>query len=216
MATGVIGLRAVNNWEQVVGLRLRQALAASIQIIGRTGYEACKHAIILMAQSARAITKKAPKNRVIEYDPQLGPFVRTFNKGRETGKIFKWAFNSTSASLKGTWEKARLIANTGLAKRSLMWGLAKLGKPAGSKPIPGVAYLNEILGEKKCGIILTNRLSYVQKAMPPGWELIVQEKAGNKIMRQAAMKLKRKWQSEVRRGTSTVITGLATAFKRAA
>ena len=216
MAQGIPGLVAVNDWQKVTGDRLRQALAVSMEVCGRTGAEACKHAIILMAQSARAMTKQSPKNRPIENDI-LGRFVRTYKGGKETGRIYDWMFTleDESKRLPGSWERARNIANRGLAKRSWMWGLRNLGKPAGSRPMTGVADVKTVLGRENCGYLLTNRLSYVTKAMPPGWEIAVQERAGNKIMKQAALKLERKWAGEVRRNTKAVVVTLSNAFLKA-
>ena len=101
-----------------------------------------------------------------------------------------------------------------------MWGLKGLdASKVTSKPFPGVAHTMTILNEKSCGYILQNTLSYLLKILPTGWEAAVMQKAGNKIMKQAAMKIERQWRSELarpRRAGMAVARGLASYFTRAA
>lgn len=218
MAQGIPGLVAVNDWQKVTGDRLRQALAVSMEVCGRTGAEACKHAIILMAQSARAMAKSAKKLRPVEHDAH-GDYVTIYYQSGKRSKLYKWAFRpevqSTKWGRRGTWAGARVIGRRGLAKRSWMWGLRDLGKLSGSRPISGVADVKTILSDEVCGYLLTNRLGYITKTMPAGWEAAVQERAGNKLMKQAALKLERKWAGEVRRNTRAVVGTLSNAFLRA-
>jgi hypothetical protein len=213
-----VSLKILGDWQKKIATPLRDALAISMNVVGRTGEEACKHAIILMAQSASAMTKQSPKNRKVEQDPRFkgqgGQFIRIFKKNNQETRFFRFHFPTDSE-----WMKARLIANRGLAKRSWMWGLRGLGKITTGKPIPGVAKTMAILGEKACGYILQNALSYLLKILPAGWEASVAQKAGNKIMKQAAMKLERQWKSEMRRsrrGGMAIARGLASYFTRAA
>ena len=66
---GMVSLRTVGKWDKQIGVPLDSALAVSMDIMGRSGQEACKHAIILMAQSARAITPQSPKLRKVVKNP---------------------------------------------------------------------------------------------------------------------------------------------------
>ena len=68
---GAVSIKMLGDWRKEVGVPLRDALAVSMDICGRTGEEACKHAIILMAESARALARQAPKNRKVQHDPAI-------------------------------------------------------------------------------------------------------------------------------------------------
>jgi len=197
---GAVSLKTLGAWDKKVGVPLRDALAVSMDVIGRTGEEACKHALILMAQSARAITKQAPANRKTMRD-EHGQYVENWRRGRgEPQKLYKWMFDGTEQErIPGTWENARKIGNRGLAKRSWMWGLARLKPMHTGKAIPGTSRVYSITGENVNGYIKENRLDYVTKAMPAGWEGDVERRAGNKIMAQARQRLERQWQAAIRR-----------------
>ena len=198
------GIKPVGNWKGEIKMLLRDALQTSIDVCGRTGAEACKHAIILMAQSASRMTPKAKKNRQVLKDMRLhgAEYVEKYKKRGEIQRLYKFQF-SDMANVKnripGTWKNAKLIGNRGLASRSWMWGLGKLGKPPPSKPMRGVTWLSTVLGKKVSGYILTNSLSYILKIMPAGWQASVAAKAGNRIMVQAKMKLERNWKREIER-----------------
>jgi len=212
-----VSLKTLGDWQKKIAVPLHDVLAVSMDVCGRNSAEACKHAIILMAQSASAMTKQSPKNRKVEQDPRFrghgGDFVRVFKKNKQEVKLWRFSFAD-----KAEWADAKLIKNRGLAKKSWMWGLKGLdaGKVT-SKPIPGVAHTMTILNEKSCGYILQNALLYLLKILPAGWESVVMQKAGNKIMKQAAMKIERQWRSELarpRRAGMTVARGLASYFTR--
>lgn len=216
-----MSFKILGDWKKEIGVPLRDALAVSMDIIGRTGAEACKHAIILMAQSARALTPQSKSKRKVERDAANhgAEYVNVWHKGSES-RFYKWNF-LRGGDAKGTWEQAQQIANRGLAKRSWMWGLRGLNAAAAmnSKPMKDIATLQTILGEKSCGYVLTDRLSYLMKILPPGWSESVARTAGNKIMAQARNKLERLWKSEMRqarRGGVAIGAGLSRYFLRAA
>lgn len=221
MASGV-KMWMVNDWKKTIGDHLRNALNISIEVCGRTGVEACKHAIILMAQSARAMAFKSKKLRPIERDAMFGPYVRTWKQGDSSPHfVFKWQFDPKTNEkyrLEGTWDKAKRIKNSGLAKRSWMWGLKDINAPVSQdgKSIPGVASTRVLLSEKVCGFILTNKLSYIHKAMPAGWLSMVHELAANKIMKQAKMKLQNNFARAVNGMERADQVTLAQAFVGAA
>lgn len=212
------GIKPLNDWQNECKDGLQKALQASVEIMGRNGAEACKHAIILMAQSAAALTKQSPKNRKPEQDPRIkgrgGQFVRVFKKTGEESKLYRLSLENDAE-----WQKAKLIANRGLAKRSWMWGLSRLdSSKVTSRPIPGVGRMININTSKLIGYILQNALSYIVKILPAGWEFTVAEKASNKIMKQAKMKIEREYLREmrnVRRGGYAMGQGIQRFFVRA-
>ena len=208
--------KTIGNWQNGLAVPLRDALAVSMDVIGRTGEEACKHAMILMAQSARALTKKAPKNRPVLRDSHLGPYVEVYHKGkRGASKSYRW-----NVEHKGeiTWEQAKRIKNAGLAKRSWMWGLNRLGQDAGSREIPGASAFYVVNQPNLHGYVKENRLGYLSKpkVMEAGWESTVLMRAGNKIMAQARDKLERVWKRHVARGERSTGRTVASFFTRRA
>ena len=189
----------VGNWRAKMDTRLTQALAVTMEVSGRSLAEACKRAIILMAQSARALTRQSKKKRRVKRKKGL-EYVETYKKDGAISRLFKFKFDERSDEVRGTWEQAKIIAGRGLAKRSWMWGLKGLRnvKTTG-RSIPGVGYLRKILTAQVGGFILTNRLGYLARILPAGWKQIVEQKATNKIMKQAESKLKRDWARAVQR-----------------
>jgi hypothetical protein len=200
-----VTLKITDNWEMKVNSALDAALATSINVVGRTGYEACRHAMILMMQSARALAKQAPKNRKTMRD-EKGQYVEFYaSTKKQTGsyrageftKFYKWAFDD--GSIPGTWEDIRRIGNRGLAKRSWMWGANKLRGKSGSKEMSGASDLYTVARNNVGGFVKVNRLNYILKTMPAGWAQTVESRAANKIMAQARIKLERDWQRQVTR-----------------
>ena len=214
-------LQTVGDWKKEIGVPLRDALAVSMNIMGRTGEEACRHSMILMAQSARAATKQSKVKRPVlkETDQGLGEYVETYNQGNGTpSRVFKFRFSPTIAAedrLPGTWQQAKRIANRGMAKRAWMWGLNKIGASNTGKPYPGTSRFYSILGEKVCGYIKENRLSYIahRNAMDAGWEAAVERTAGNKIMAQARAKIEGQWRSAMRRKDKAQVRAVQSFFR---
>ena len=98
-------------------------------------------------------------------------------------------------------DKRRKIGRRGLAKSSWMWGLNRLGmtgtRGVKQKPIAGVTDISVIKSANLNGYMLQNRIKYLHKILPGGWESTVERKATNKIMAQARNKLERKWRQEM-------------------
>lgn len=203
--------------------RLQYALAMSVEIMGRTGEEACRHAMILMAQSARALTMKSKATRPVLRDGASGGsgrgdrlkgarFVEVFEQGKKQPSrvyeyFYKFGFKGRP-KFSGSFDDAKKIKNQGLAKRSWMWGLRAINGPAPERsPIRGTYSLHTISSEKTCGYIKENKLSYITEAMPASWESDVAMAATNKIMKQAQMKIERKWVGAVKKeGRASVRT----------
>jgi hypothetical protein len=197
-------LKIVGDWQGKIGVPLADALAVSMEICGRVGEEACKHAIILMAQSAKNLAKKAPARREVKRDERLfgSEYVETWQQGKaEPSRLYRFRFSDQANArdrLEGTWENAKRIKGHGLAGRSWMFGLGKWGH-GGANAMPGVSKVFAINRGKAHGYILHNLLSYVThpNAMPSGWESTVQTSAGNRIMAQAVLKLDTEWRREM-------------------
>lgn len=229
MASAVT-LKTVGNWKRDISVALRDVLNVSMDIGGRTGAEACKHALILMAQSARAIARKAPARRPVIDNPRFTHLLRKpqYKVMRMAGRDMSHYYNYAATKLRqppkpnreifaNVRSRIAKIGNRGLAKRSWMWGLSKIGGPStGGRELPGTSKVYSILGDKICGYIKEDRLSYILKAMPAGWDAEVQSRAGNKIMAQAALKIERQWKAAVARGDKRAGRTLASFFIKAA
>ena len=216
---GKTTLQMIGNWDKEIGVSLQNALAVSRDVIGDTGEKACRRAIVEMAKAAKALTPKAKKNRKVLDDPMFGPYVENYRQGNHRAqKLFRWNFGDGPNQIHGTWEDAKKIGNQGLAKRSWLWGLSKIGGKADSAPIRGTSRLRTIRGETVNGYIKENMLSYIQRAMPHGWERMVELKAGNRIMGFARNKLMRKWSREVGAGKKATLSnrGIADYFLKGA
>jgi hypothetical protein len=182
-----------------------------MDIFGRTGFDASAHCIIMMAESAGAAAHIAPKKRpvfpnqsfrhLLKKDGTAGPggrYSAMKRAGKDMAAYYKYV------ALRPVWEegfsrpiygnhkeKIEKIGRRGLARRSWMWGLSAIGGRDGSRPIAGTFSISQIHERDAVGLIKQNKLKYIVKAMPSGWEDMVAQKAENKIMKQAAMKIER-------------------------
>lgn len=216
-----VTLKTIGDWKSQIGLPLRDVLAVSIDVFGRTGEEACKHALILMAQSARKLAPQSKKNRKVERDTTISgknEFVTVYNQRRAPNRLYRLQFgDQTSAAAKGDWNNAKRIGNSGLAKRAWMWGLGKLGASNTGAAIRGASKVYTLKGANNtAGYIKENRLDYILKAMPAGWERSVEIAAGNKIMARARDKVQRQWQARVKRRERATARTIQSFFKAAA
>jgi cytochrome c556 len=85
-----------------------------------------------------------------------------------------------------------------------MWGLRDLNQSGEGKQIPGVASLRKIAEANRVGYILQDKLSYITKAMPAGWESMVEHKATKQILATAARKMEQMWRRSM--GTLRKVT----------
>jgi hypothetical protein len=196
-------IRAVNDWRAAVHTDLSTALRVSRDVFGRNAAQATKHMIIVMAQSARALTKEAAKTRPVIHDEYNRPFVWILHQSGDAGKLYKWQAEQRGAD---GWERAQRIGNRGLAKRSWMWGLSQIkgdvagytGRGAAGKPIPGVARSYEVRsGRDTVGYVMENRLGYLERILPAGWLATVEQKAVNLVMKRAEMKMVQEFAREI-------------------
>jgi len=181
-----------------------------------------------MAQSAGklAARKSRSKQRKINRD-EHGQYVNVYVQNRLAPiKVYKWMFDDRNQQerIPGTWDDAKKIGNLGLAKRSWMWGLQRFGKGFAqiSAPIPGTSRVAIIREANLNGYIKENKLHYITKALPRGWERMVERAATRRIMGTARNKLERKYRREMgmakwKRGMAHVGTDvLAKYFMRGA
>lgn len=191
-------IRAVNDWRREVHTDLNRALRVSMDVWHKDAENACKRMLILMAQSARALTPQAKMRRRVERD-KSGQYVEVLRQGRESAKRYKWQYDREDS--RGTWEGAQQIRNRGLARRSWLWGLQRAGaKGSERKPIPGTSLVDRIRkGRLTVGWFKENRLKYIEKIMPAGWLQTVERKAVNRVMKQAETKMVREFERRVGR-----------------
>ena len=186
-------IRAVNNWRAAVHTDMATAARVSMDVWRREGTEATKHLLILMAQSAAAMTKQAQRRRKVQSDKH-GEYVEILRQSGEASKRYRWQYSKPDA--RGTWEGAQTIRNRGLARRSWMWGFGK------GHALSNVTVVDRVhSGGKSVGYQLTNRLGYIDTIMPPGYQAAAEQKAINKLMKQAEMKMVRAYEREINRTT---------------
>jgi hypothetical protein len=164
-----------------------------MEVWRREGTEATKHLLILMAQSARAMTPQAKARRPVQRDGNK-EFVEVLRQSGEATRLYKWQY--AQDGVRGTWEGAQTIRNRGMAKRSWMWGFGK------QHPLQNVAVVERLHnGARVVGYQLTNRLGYIDRIMPAGYQAAAEQKAVNKLMKQAEDKMVKAFEREVgRRG----------------
>jgi len=187
---GEASIRMVNDWRATTRATMADALAVSRDVFRRTAPQACKHAIILMAQSAAKRTKIAPKTRPVLMDGNK-PYVEIWSGGKMK-PLYKWQAESRGWD----WERAQRIGKRGLARRSWMWGLSSIkGDVAGytgrgaysesgttSHPIAGASAAWAVKsGGETVGYVLENRLGYINAAFT-GSVAELEQLAINKIM----------------------------------
>lgn len=192
--------KAVGDWSAQMDVPISNALAAIVDMTGRSGRQACGMAMVYMARSARAMTPQSKRKRKTGSD-RYGEYV-VIDRTQSSGNSYKLhSWHETFGGFRYAFEAAKYIRNRGLAKRSWFWGLKGLrqSEDDGSAPIPNVVTLAEVLSRDGAGYILTNRLSYITKITPADLSDQVARKASNQIMAQAAKGLERRMGVEVPR-----------------
>jgi hypothetical protein len=177
----------------------------------RTSDEATKHGLIVMAQSARALTKLAKRTRPVFANPwfshlmrrsQYKQFYKDPEQYRRFFKLATMAYTQRKGAVLRYGNDRKALAKVprvGLAKRSWLWGLRKLGRMGGAagREIPGVVttYTITTRGNPRQGSVVAGRemdnaLAYIAKILSqnaPDWENIVARNA-TKIMMYNLMK----------------------------
>ena len=195
-------MRATADFREGIRVPLEDALHASVHILGRSGLEACKHAVILMAQSARKITKQAKKNRKVERGANGRDYIEVFRQSpKEALTIWlpeKERKPTTYANMVAYFKP---IKRAGLAKSSWFWGGA--GRSTGGDvPQSDVKEKTTSFGllPDGSGWELVNKLAYIThpNVLPSGWEADVSQKAANRIMHEVSRKVFPAWTAEMR------------------
>ena len=210
MSASIASLKTVGNWSEQTRISMRDALAVSMDVLRNSGGEAVGKCINAMRISAAVLTDKGKKNRPVVDNPSFRHFLRKDQykkvamQGNRMGDYFRFTADKlmqpeSGKSLIALYanDKKRIapIKRAGMAKESWGWGgSAKVGGKMGKqKRLKNVTSFLTVLGKTSCGYIFTNKLSYILKALPGGWESTVMEKVGNRIMGQARDKLEREW-----------------------
>lgn len=199
--------KMVGDWNKTMKTTMDMALNASITVYGRTAEQAVKHAVIRMAIAAKARTPKSRERRKVLSDKN-GKYVEAWRQGyRNPFKLHKWKFYSTKnhrgdEGFNATgWEKAQIIKNRGLAKRSWMWGLSKWGAPTDQrKEISGTSEVFFRKADRVVTAVKRNKLGYIDVIMPGGWAKEAEQAAANIIMKQAQMKMERDFSKAIKSG----------------
>ena len=221
-------LKMVGDWSKQMDIPIENTFNAAIELTGRSGKQVCGMALVYMARSASRMTKEARVKRDVRMG-KYGKYVVRYTQGKKAGRAridWKWMFkdenpkgrHKKAATKRGhdvrvlayhrnrTWEQGKLIPRRKLAKRSWMWGIRGLrdseslgGRAKASKPIPGVTWREEIVGNVQCGYVLKDSLSYIFKAAPSDVEQRAATQAANNIMAVAARQMERQFGIEVPR-----------------
>lgn len=197
-------------WTEEPGAKLQRAISRLQNVYGKSAEEATKQTLYHMARSAAALTPVAPKNRISERNPLFKHLLKkeqyamfratmapksmarffTFRafKMRQSPMISDWIYDNTLEKIKPIGKRR------GLAKRSWMFSLG------GPRPMPGVTELVRLSDAEKNtqGFILRNKLKYILKTMPSGWETTVSEKATNSLMKQMDDKITKQYAKMMR------------------
>jgi len=191
---GKVTLKIVGDWRKEIATPLRNAMYVSMDICGKTGEGACQQALWYMAQSAGKLVSGRRKTRRIKRD-EHGDYVEIYKRGQSApSKFYRWQAKRISDS---AFRNARTIGNRGLGRRSWMWGLRHFGRGEISKEIVGGSQVSVIKGEAVSGFMKENRLDYMLKALPGGWEMKVARSATNRIMAHARNRLEAKWRRDM-------------------
>ena len=124
-------------------------------------------------------------------------YIDVYTPTGKPSRVWQYQFSPRASAqyrLQGTWEQAKRIESSGMAQRSWFWGLRGLpGAPMTGRPYRGIAKLMTLrgTGDMVTGMILENRLAYMTKILPPGFEAQIVRSVGNKVMGQYADKIKR-------------------------
>ena len=230
-----VTIKTLTDWRGKMSLRMQDALGVSIDVMGRNGEEACRHALILMAQSAAKLTPKAKARREVSSNQNFKHLLRkeengsTYKEARQAGRDMSRYFKFEATRYRQNREPISIYGNKksdinrvpksriGLAKRSWMWGLGQLGATEG-RPINGAVrmFTYHSGNGKQVGYGKVNMLSYITKILPASWQNDVERLATNKIMAQAALKIKREFVRAVESGDSSRVADIAPYFKAVA
>lgn len=88
MSAQLVTMKAIGDWSDRVHVPLFNALQASVETFGKSGYKACEQAIVYMAKSSAAMTKVSPEKRKVVQNPAY----------KANRKLPRWGFMTYSGS----------------------------------------------------------------------------------------------------------------------
>lgn len=203
-------LQTIGNWNSEIGVPLKRAISTTMGVMNRTAENTTRQAIILMAQSARAMTPQAPKNRKIMTSEKGQKYVETYTKrtGSTPLRIYLPSRRKQPAEYASAIASVRPIHLRTLAKASWFWALNKVGKKTSGdgklKDKFNSVRGGKIKSQTAVGYWIENRLGYITKILPANWAAEVERKAGNRMMAQAEKKLERDFKRQMDKANNTV------------
>lgn len=214
----VVTIRMVRDWRKSF-TPLQDAIHVNLAMFKKDLEGACRSTIYFMAQSASKMVPKGMKERPVFPNFRFRHLLTAegYKAARITGRDMSAYFKFRAIKLRqsprlpieryGNSERSLAkIARAGTGARAWMWTLggtqAKVDKDILSYaelfPVHGSA--GPYLSNKPnlvTGFILRNKLSYMMKIMPSGWEKRVEELAIKKIMGRAAVILQNKYGANI-------------------
>lgn len=198
-------LTPVGDFRTEISAPLNRAMGMWSVAAKKTGEEVTKQAVAFMAQSAGRITPKSKTRRKVERHEQFGDFVAVWRKGREV-PVFLGSKQENPTRYQEIKDRVLPIRLSGLARASWKWGLKKLG--AGTtgattfRDKHGVVKSGPVVENENRGHEITNRLSYITKIMPSGWESFVATKAANRMKAAAERRLTQDLNRSIRKASA--------------
>lgn len=195
------GVHWLTDWDTDMEVSLGQAVRAAMEVHNQTAEKVTRRLLAYMAQSASRVTRTASRRRPVEANPEFRHLVRAQQykslaaAGVDVGRYYmrlravKYTQRTPGQRFIYANEKSRIsgIGWAGLAARSWMWG----ERPQHAH-WPGVVEVDHVcrhVGDSReageyveVGFLLTNRLSYINAAMPAGWQADVERRGLNRLL----------------------------------
>lgn len=185
---GHVAVQTLGNWNKEIAMPLAQAMGLAQKIYKKDAKGITWLTIWQMSGSASVLTKQSVANRHVGVNGDFTHLLRAgqYKTQRQAGATMSHYFKYGALRLMQPPRDAiTLYANVkkriskigkvrGLGKRSWKWGFGK------GKVMPGVAKLAELQSSDQAvtvGYTLTNKLSYLLKILPGGWEKTVEVQA---------------------------------------
>lgn len=194
----------VGDWGAQVAGPLNYAMGLWSQAAGRTREDVTKQAVHFMAQSAGKATPQSKSRRKIERDATFGDYVPVWRKGREV-PVFLGSRKQDPAKYEQIKSRVTPIQLRGLARASWKWGIQKLGGSGASSKFSdrkNVVKAGAVTEGQSKGHEIANRLSYIGKIMPAGFEVFAARSAANRMKAAAERRMQQDLERSVRRASS--------------
>jgi hypothetical protein len=227
-------LQTIGDWNKSIQVPLQDAMRMSMDVMGRSGEQATKATVVMMAQAARSRTPSAKPFRDVQDNPDFehlikkgSPQVQQIRQGtRDPDFYFRfraqaWRQGKAEPDWRYANERTRLsrIRNAGLAKSSWFWPLASAGKsnPTRFTDKNGRTSFYPVVESKGettyRGFQLDNRLHYITKIMPSGWPDKVEKAVANRMMGMMRNKLRRDFINSMKRAQRVGVATITRALR---